>query len=63
VSGYEVMLRGEARVWSIKFPAAPESTNALETIHEGQSTSAIATKKVLSESDGEAILTPAAGGG
>ena len=25
------MLREEARVWSVKFPAAPESTNAVET--------------------------------
>lgn len=25
------MLREEATVWSVKFPAAPETTNAVET--------------------------------
>ena len=61
-SGNEVMLREEARVWSIKFPTAPESTNAVDTVHDGQSTSANNTKKGLAESNG-GILTPALGGG
>jgi hypothetical protein len=46
------MLREEARVWSIKFPAAPESTNAVDIVHEGQSTRVMDTKKSLAESDG-----------
>ena len=55
--------REEAWVWSIKFPGAPESTSTEETVHEGQSASVIATKKVLTESDEDGILTPALGGG
>ena len=39
------MFREEARVWSIKFPAAPEFTSAVETVHEGQKASVIETKK------------------
>ena len=34
-SGYEVILREEAKVWSIKFPVAPESTSPVETVHKG----------------------------
>ena len=41
------MLREEARVWSIKFPVAPESTNAVDKVHEGQSASVMDTKKGL----------------
>lgn len=50
------MCRKEARAWSIKFPAAPESTRAVETIYEGQPASEIDTKKGLAESDG--LFTP-----
>ena len=49
-AGMRTMLKEAARVWSIRFPAAPESTNAVETVH-GQSTSASDTKKGLAESD------------
>ena len=55
------MLRDEARVWSIKFPAAPQSTSAVETVHEGLPASVSDTKKGLSEKD--EILTPAPEGG
>ena len=37
------MLREEARVWSIKFLLAMESSNAVDTVHEGQSTSVMDT--------------------
>ena len=40
-SGYDVILREEASVWSIKFPAAPESTSTVETVPEGQPASVI----------------------
>lgn len=58
-----MMLREEVRVWSIEFPVAPESTKAVETVHDGQSTSVIDTKKGLAESDEDGILTPTKGGG
>ena len=32
-SRYMVMLRDEAKFWSIKFPVAPESTKAKDTVH------------------------------
>jgi hypothetical protein len=59
--GYEVILREKARVWSIMFPAAPESTSSVETAPEEQSASVIDTKKGLAEKD--EVLTPAPGGG
>jgi hypothetical protein len=34
--GYEVMFMEEVRAWSMKFPAALESTRAVETTPEGQ---------------------------
>ena len=42
------MLREEARVWSIKFPVAPEFTNAVDTVHEGQSNKLCKKRNVLS---------------
>jgi hypothetical protein len=43
------------------FPAAPESTSAVETVHEGHPASVIDTKKGLAETDEDGILTPAPG--
>lgn len=60
---YEVMFRKDATVWSIKFPAALESTSTVETVHEGQPASVITTEKGLAENDEDWILTPSPGGG
>jgi hypothetical protein len=57
------MLRDETRVWSIKFPVAPESTNAVDTVHEGQLGSIMDTKKGIADSDEDGIFTPALGAG
>ena len=62
-SGYEVMFREEATVWSIKFPTAPESTSIVETVREGQPASVINTEKGLEENYEDWILTPSPGGG
>jgi hypothetical protein len=62
-SGYEVILREETRIWSIKFPAAPESTSAVETVPEGQPACVNNTKKGLAEHFEDGILTPSAGVG
>jgi hypothetical protein len=42
--GYEVKFREKARAWSIKFPAAPESTRAVESTLEGQPASEVQIK-------------------
>ena len=44
-------------------PSAPESTTAVDTVHEGQSTSGMDTKKSLAGSDEEGIFTHSPGGG
>jgi hypothetical protein len=50
------MFREEARVWSLKFPTAPESTSAVETVHEGQPASMSNTIKGLKETDEDVIF-------
>jgi hypothetical protein len=62
-SEHEVMFREEVRAWTMKFPAAPESTRAVETTREGQPDSEVGTRKVLAENDDNGILTPTLGDG
>lgn len=56
---YEVMFREGVRVWSMKFPVAPESARAVVTTHEGHPASEMETRKALAErDDDDRILMP-----
>ena len=57
------MVLEEASAWLMKFPAAPESTRAVETTLEGQPASEMGTRKGLAENYDDGILMPTLGDG